>query len=263
MSTGFPILFGQAPLWSPASLGSDLSVWLDAEDESTIVLNGSTVSLWKDKSGNGRDASQTTASKQPIYQNGLFGQNTLTFDGIGTQLNFAAPSSTTGPYSIFCVFAPRVATPIGVNFKTALSHAYTGAGSIQLQTNPGGPAQIAMQFTNDSAVTKTYNLTPYTRFMRVITEIVFSATDSAVTANGGTLATQSDVVTLGRNRNMRLGVSRTGTVYLEMDFAEIVIVTTVLADDVRRSLEGYLAWKWDMVALLPANHPYKTFPPMG
>lgn len=263
MATGFPIVFGNGRLWSPTSLGSDLSVWLDAEDESTIVLNGSTVSLWKDKSGNGRDASQTTASKQPIYQNGLFGQNTLTFDGLTTQLNFAAPSSTTGPYSIFCVFAPRVPTPVPTNFKTALSHAYTAAGSIQLQTNPGSPPQIALLFAADSGSTKTYNITAYTRFMRVITEIVFSSTDSAFAANGGALVTQPDPCTLGRNRSMRLGTARTGTIYMEMDFAELVIVTTVLSDDVRQSLEGYLAWKWDMVGLLPSSHPYKTFPPMG
>jgi hypothetical protein len=39
---------GAAPpsAWTPASLGASLALWLDAEDASTITLNGSTVSQW-------------------------------------------------------------------------------------------------------------------------------------------------------------------------------------------------------------------------
>jgi hypothetical protein len=32
-----------------------------------------------------------------------------------------------------------------------------------------------------------------------------------------------------------------------------------LAD--RQKIEGYLAWKWDISASLPSNHPYKTVQP--
>jgi hypothetical protein len=29
----------------------------------------------------------------------------------------------------------------------------------------------------------------------------------------------------------------------------------------RQKMEGYIAWKWNLVALLPAGHPYKTTRP--
>ena len=54
-------------MWNPSELGASLALWLDAEDTSTITLNGSNVSQWDDKSGNGRHVSQATAANQPAY----------------------------------------------------------------------------------------------------------------------------------------------------------------------------------------------------
>lgn len=255
--------FGQAPLWSPAALGVDLSVWLDAEDESTIVLNGSTVSLWKDKSGNGRDASQTTASKQPIYQNGLFGQNTLAFDGATDQLDFAAPSATSGPYSVFILFAPKMATPLSANFKSALSHASATAGAFQIQATQATPTTLQFSAQNDAPATRVATLTNYTQNMKVIVELLFSSSNFSYTVNGGALSTAADTYTLGRNKSMRIGVNRGSNVYMEMDFAELVITSGVPTTDDRNRIEGYLAWKWGTTENLPDTHPYKTFPPMG
>lgn len=51
--------------WTPAAITTAL--WLDAADSSTITLNGSTVSEWRDKSGNARHAAQATAASQPQY----------------------------------------------------------------------------------------------------------------------------------------------------------------------------------------------------
>ena len=42
-------------------------LWLDASDASTITLNGSNVTQWNDKSGNGYHASQAVATDQPAY----------------------------------------------------------------------------------------------------------------------------------------------------------------------------------------------------
>lgn len=67
MAAGFPVIFGGAPKnrWTPAQISSAL--WLDAADANTVTLNGSTVSQWSDKSGNGRNATQPTAASQPGY----------------------------------------------------------------------------------------------------------------------------------------------------------------------------------------------------
>ena len=67
--------------FSPALLGPVL--WVDASDATTITLNGSTVSQWSDKSGNGRHLVQATASKQPAYSATTFNNRPgITFDGV-------------------------------------------------------------------------------------------------------------------------------------------------------------------------------------
>ena len=91
--------------WTPAALGSSLALWLDADDFSTITLNGSTVSLWRDKSGNGRHASQADVANQPTYTaNGLNGKPELTFDGLTQFLNLPVSGAPTQNSSLIGVF---------------------------------------------------------------------------------------------------------------------------------------------------------------
>ena len=46
---------------------SGLALWLDAADSNTIVLSGSNVSQWNDKSGNARHMSNATLANTPTY----------------------------------------------------------------------------------------------------------------------------------------------------------------------------------------------------
>lgn len=67
-----------------------LTLWLDGSDYSTITLNGSNISQWDDKSGNGNHATQTTQINQPLYvSNGLNNQGIAKFeDGESHYFNF-------------------------------------------------------------------------------------------------------------------------------------------------------------------------------
>ena len=61
--------------------------WYDAADQSTMTLNGSTVSEWRSKVG-GVAVSQATASAQPtLTQSYYSGRSALTFDGGDFLLN--------------------------------------------------------------------------------------------------------------------------------------------------------------------------------
>ena len=46
---------------------ANITAWWDASDASTITLNATTVSEWRDKTGNGRHLMQGTALNQPTY----------------------------------------------------------------------------------------------------------------------------------------------------------------------------------------------------
>jgi len=46
---------------------ANITAWWDASDASTVTLNATTVSEWRDKTGNGRHLEQGTALNQPTY----------------------------------------------------------------------------------------------------------------------------------------------------------------------------------------------------
>lgn len=71
--------------FTPKSI-SGLAAWFDADDATTITLNSGNVSEWRDKSGNGRHAAQSTAARQPAYTtNSLNGRPAVTAPGEAVQ----------------------------------------------------------------------------------------------------------------------------------------------------------------------------------
>ena len=66
--------------FSPRSI-SGLVAWFDADDVSTFTLNGTAVSEWRDKSGNGYAVSQSTGNNQPDRTGTVLGRATVDFDG--------------------------------------------------------------------------------------------------------------------------------------------------------------------------------------
>ncbi|HAS82876.1 MAG TPA: hypothetical protein DCS43_09460, partial [Verrucomicrobia bacterium] len=78
---------GSWTLWSPTQV-SNAGLWLDADDASTVLSNGGSVSNWLDKSGHSRHASQAAATNQPTdTADGLNGKHVLRFDGATDFLN--------------------------------------------------------------------------------------------------------------------------------------------------------------------------------
>lgn len=60
------IPLANVPSFDPLSIPNCV-LWLDAQDASTVILNGGNVSEWQDKSGNGQHRQQATVVKQPPY----------------------------------------------------------------------------------------------------------------------------------------------------------------------------------------------------
>lgn len=87
------LLRPRASGFSPKSI-SGLSLWLDAGDASTITLNGSNVSEWRDKSGGSPNASQATAASQPSYTSAAInGRPAVDFNGTRS-LTFASSTAS-------------------------------------------------------------------------------------------------------------------------------------------------------------------------
>lgn len=216
--------------WTPANLGSDLTLWLDADDVSTITLNGSNVAQWNDKSASAAHVAQATASSQPLYTpSGLNGKSVVTFSG-SQRLNSVLNTLLGG--TVAAVSQRSGSNQPVFEVSPAVSRGYLGSVS-GFQTHNEYRANGA---------TATTALFP--------TEISGAPAISVATDRRTTIAISHSI-----------GHGSPGYAPLTGFISEIVSTTTILSTEDRQKLEGYLAWKWGLVANLPVDHPYKTTPP--
>lgn len=245
-------LFGGPKLWRPDELGASLALWLDAEDASTITLNGTTVSQWNDKSGNARHAVQATASDQPTYSTSrINGRPAVFSDGTNDRLNFSS-AIIPNNFHIFAVGQPNS----NDNQKSFLVNQFAvSTGRLQTWfTRLGSPSAAGFQIgsvpiivQNDFVLNQT-EIIEWARWNNV----------ALVRANGDAFAT-GDATDEVQNTNTSL-FSR-DVIFSAVTAGEIILLNQELSTTDRQKLEGYLAWKWGLEANLPADHPYKSTPP--
>jgi hypothetical protein len=248
---------GSAPVpWTPAELGASLALWLDAEDTASITLNGSNVSQWSDKSGNGRHATQATAANQPAYDTSAI--NSKPAIVTNNDALYVAPwAAVSQPFTRVMLF-----NPVAI---TANAHLINSAN---INLPAGGASNVADYFNSASTIAQFSGAltnavpvainTTYIRLSQYATtnSIVYTNGTQTGPANAGAFTIQG--MTIG-------GYSQTGTGAplgpTNVRHGEILLIQGVLSTDDRQKLEGYLAWKWGLEANLPANHPYKLTPP--
>jgi hypothetical protein len=259
--------------WTPTELGSTLAVWLDADDSSTITLNGSTVSQWRDKSGNLRHVSQTTATNQPTRTlNGLGGRTVVTFDGADWLFNanpgamlrnvaggtVAAVVNYTNISEIRIPVTTQTLTPTSV--RGGLRALTSGLDSLfrRLDSEPAGTATFpVVAYTNGTSVIHV-GRADYTAGTTATFVNGTAGGTGTLPSAGNTSNTDSETLLVGGTSNND-GVS---IFFAMLGFVgEVVYTNTALSTANRQRLEGYLAWKWGLVANLPATHPFKTTPP--
>jgi hypothetical protein len=240
--------------WTPSQISTAL--WLDAADASTITLNGSTVNQWRDKSGNVRNASQATAADQPTYTTAaLNGRNVVTFDGATDFMT--VPSFNTGVVSAYVVV--RLTAP-GVMISKRDDTNY----SWEISTNSAGNVFFGPNDNANRASTVAAGISILNSVS--IVGGIYNGSQSVIFINGtqggaqnftGSINSTPTSITLHR----RL-MSSPNQGFLAGYSSEVIITNTVLTTIDRQIIEGYLAWKWGLVANLPANHPYKINPPL-
>jgi hypothetical protein len=268
---------GGQKLWRPDELGASLALWLDAEDTASIVLNGSTVSQWSDKSGNNRNASQPSASQQPSYlPTGFNGKPTLQTDGTDI-LEFGITSLGRNVGGITCAIVG--VHPSGLTFTSNANELYISAGTNAAST------RFALT-PNPSASTGNRYAIAGRRLDADAYSTISSSTDSLANrgnpwirvgqrayadgvanhwTNGTQDLTNEIMQTAGFTSDtdaLRTAIfGGVSTLPSGSQLCEIVLTHSTMSPVDRQKLEGYLAWKWGLEADLPSDHPYKSAPP--
>lgn len=246
--------------WDPALITTAL--WLDAADASTITLNGSTVSQWNDKSGNNRNVSQATASRQPTYNaTGLNSKPTLDFDGTDDFLQNAS-FEPAGAVTCFFVFnrdaiggtfvtVDRSGGILEINGVSSAGYtniSFTATGAM----NPALGFDIAGDGTNQNIL---FGL-QYDGTGSTSSDFVarLNGTDQTVVNSGAFGFAGETGFAIGARPAQNIN-------FYNGRISELIFVQSQTSLLVTQKIEGYLAHKWGLTANLPSNHPYKVNPP--
>lgn len=232
-------------LWGPAD--TETIAWYDAADASTITESSGAVSLWADKSGNGYDLEQASASARPHYTtlNGLgavrhqYQDYVEKTSGMGhvftTGVTVVAVQSITG--GSYCdVWWINTSTTNQLRMRRRLT-----TSNYQLAVNDVSSGDIGFAVA--------------TAFMSSIDYV-----DQAQVYHNGALKKTVDPSGTFSLDSIRIGwVANAGT---DATVGEMVILEGADVDK-RQTIEGYLAHKWGLASSLPNEHPYKDTPPLA
>ena len=253
-------LFGGPKLWRPTEISTAL--WLDAEDTSTITLNGSTVSQWADKSGNGRNATQATGVNQPTYNaTGLNSKPTLTADT--TKFLVANATGFSGGPDLWVI---AVAT---MNSATLSYGRLVAFSAPPLDDHNAAPTTVAIlrdAITNNvAAYRNNFQLSKAAVSLSTpsILESIYDSVNHTMYVNGTAGTPVASIGTFTATPRIALFnyLAAPTLAGWSGNCSEVIIGDSALSTDNRQKLEGYLAWKWGLQADLPVGHPYKNTPP--
>ena len=239
--------------WSPLTPGGCV-LWLDGSDSSTFTLSSTSITQWRDKSGNGNHMANNGTG--PIYNGSLI--NSL--GGIDCT-NGGSLISSGFQNSANLSFAMVAVVKSGLGFWGSF---FTHGGrdtDFAVERNSIVGTTIHFQTANDnSSCGIAYTVDAPVLYFGTMTSGTSRFFESfSGGTNTTTTGTNSSTISLG-SQLARVGKSDANEVCNSF-IGEIIYYTAVLGTTQQQQVEGYLAWKWGLKASLPSSHPYKLFPP--
>ncbi|WP_152051824.1 hypothetical protein [Tautonia marina] len=218
---------------------SNIALWLDAADTSSITASGGAVSQWNDKSGNARHATQGTPSNRPTSgSRTLNGLNVLDFVRTSQHV-LELPSGmfgvSAGPNTVIIVASADDTTNNHRLYQGSISGTVGVSVRYASTTTMGVQNRTTLTLTN---ITITRNTNPHVfGFRRSGTSITpfYDGTE------GSTASTAQDatLTTLGIGRDPAATTDSTDGL-----FAEVLVFAKSLSNAELNKVGNYLASKW-------------------
>jgi hypothetical protein len=209
---------------------SDLALWLDAADASTLTLDGSNnVEQWNDKSGNGRHVEQSNATLRPARTlSSINGLTALTFDGTDDRL-IGTFASISQPITVFCVVRVDNLGSQRTIFDSRLTVIF--AHYTTPPTNYNYHGGVARSFAGVVAGS-TY-----------LGAITYNGASSSLRINRS-LVDSGNAGSSSLTDGISVGCTRASSAFHLGAIAELVFYSKVLSAGEITSVENYLAAKW-------------------
>lgn len=238
-------------LWTPAETSTVL--WLDASDTTTATTVDGKISQRADKSGNGLNATQSTAGNRPVS-----GTNKDDYDGVDDRLIIADSALIDAPAYIAAVAKANVTG----QYKGLLDKWASGIGWM-IDFGPTATQGRPRLTVNGTALVSTASVH---NTLSIIEAQIAGASSFIGTPAGvktGTLPTPTNIADA-----LAIGGDDVSTLATDLDFHEMIFLASAPDTELRQTIQGYLAHKWDellgvttLVDALPLDHPYKSAPP--
>lgn len=224
--------------WTPAEIST--SLWLDGKDATTVIDGGGSLT-WEDKSGNGRDSSQS--SNPPVYSS-----ESMVFSGTEF-LDIATGLTISDNMAVFSVFErdPGLGLSVILGGTTTSAPPYSTYWDSGVVYSGLGSSGFTTHGASSSTGTQLHSL------VRDVSSVELWQNGSTVGGSKTSLANSgsADLSYVGR----RAGNYHIGKI------KEIVVISSSVSQSTREKMEGYLAHKWGLTSNLPSGHPYKNEAP--
>ena len=234
---------------------SGLAIWLDAADTSTFTLNSGNVAEWRDKSGNNRNATQSTAASQPLRANwgdGRLVPNTadLAQRSMILQNSLSVTRNVAG-ITASCVIRCGISSanqPV-LQFQSGANNARFSVRVNNTVSSSTRLALLARRLDSDTvnAVGGGASLTEGQSFTSVVTCVAdYANSDGFIFENGDLLASNTSFGTSGNTENTdstSANLMGIGSFFFGL-VAEVVVYNRVLSSSERTVLDRYLGRKW-------------------
>ncbi len=221
-------------IFTPTNI-SNITLWLDASDTSTITHISGAVSQWNDKSGNNNHATQTTTANQPITNSvTIGGKNAIAFDGTSDFMNITAAVSRTNGYSVFVVNSPD---SVSANPRTYIGGP-SGAFTFRIDDTP-----LQTQIVKASvAVILGGNDTPAAN-TSYISSCRSSIMGNNIQINGSTVGSDNINPAYSSDCDI-IGTNSSTFGFFDGKIGEIIIYAGILTDVEMNQVGNYLSAKW-------------------
>lgn len=261
----------EAPLWSPGDFAATLG-WWDASDSSTFTLdvnnkvinwnNKQNASLWQfgaDTTGDTPTSGATTVNELNV------------FDFNGTDEKLVCAKQQTG--------LPKTGDLTIITFNV-IGTVNNGADSIvSCEDNSSTPKHFQIDADDSAIFNGAFSQTgmgqglghtfiggPYSGNNIMATDLDFGNEFSRTRFNGTLVGSSSNYdQQFGNTIKFNVMANKVGNRQLAGSFGEMIVASFpngfADSEDYIEKAEGYLAYKWNVQSLLPADHPYKLNPP--
>ena len=264
--------------WEPND--ANVVAWIDASDTSSYTTSGSTLTAVTDKAGT---YTMSIGNTPTVVSGGLNSLNVFDFNGNGEYLQSTAysPQVSSGNHWGVGVFLADTVNADKDSFWSYETNTNASTKRDYAISSGGGgsnswPGELDLDTNNVNARISTtignlqdWNLQSVSIDNWVIVSCWFNKTGNQIgnRVNGRNAYTPVNDYdnSLQTNQELRLMRNRSSQ-ELDGRLGEFFAVADIPGNggtdltDLEKG-EGYLAWKWGLVNLLPSEHPYKNNPP--